>query len=206
MKNLLKVIKPQRLVFLILLLVGNTFAWFIYSSKVDGALSVHVKAWDVTFQADQSQVVSNLDINVDSLYPGMTDYTYDITAYNNSEVPATLSYRIISARILGTDYLTSEAKVELGEEPDEDDLTSEDIIDMLENDFPFSISFNISNALLEAETGEENCTLTVTWPFEQNDDEEDTRWGIAAAEFKEDHPRDPSISLKVKLTITQNIS
>ena len=50
MKKRVKV-SPHRIVFLIILLAGNTFAWFIYSTKVDSNISVHVKAWDVVFQA-----------------------------------------------------------------------------------------------------------------------------------------------------------
>ena len=201
-----KKVSPFRLMFLIVLLAGNTFAWFIYTSRVDGAVQVHVKAWDVTFQADNTQVTSNVDVNVSDIYPGMDDYSYEITAYNRSEVSANLTYVLLEANVLGTLYVTTEGRADRGEDPVQTDLTSAQLLNKLANDYPFSITFSISGSLLNAEDGEEDCVLEVEWPFEQNDDEEDTRWGILAATYKNTYPNLPSISIRIRLTITQNAS
>ena len=204
--KVLKQIKPTRLIFLIILLAGNTFAWFIYTSKVDGAISVHVKSWNVVFQADDTQVSSNIDIDVSSVYPGMDDYSFDVTAYNRSEVSATLSYKLLEVSILGNTYVTVEGREENGETPLDTDLTSAQLLNQLANNYPFTITLSISGSQLSAQNGEESCTLEVEWPYEQNDDEEDTRWGIMAATYKENNPTLPSITMRVKLIITQNAS
>ena len=45
-----------RILFLIFLLMGNTLAWFIYVTRIDNSVSVHVKAWDVVFQDGEDEV------------------------------------------------------------------------------------------------------------------------------------------------------
>ena len=206
MKKVLKQIGPLRLIFFIILLAGNTFAWFIYTTKVDTSVSVHVKSWNVTFQAAESEVSSSLNIDVGDIYPGMEDYEYTVTAYNRSEVSASLSYTVLEATILGTQYLTVEGRAEAGEDPVATDLTGAQLLTKLANDYPFTITFGITGSNLNAGNGAEDCTLTVEWPYEQNDDEEDTYWGIQAAQYKEAHPNLPSITMRIKLVITQNAS
>lgn len=202
----LKKVSPFRLIFLIILLAGNTFAWFIYTSKVDGAVNVHVKGWDVVFQAQNTELSHSVDIDVSSIYPGMEDYEYEITAYNRSEVSANLTYVILEANVLGTNYVSVEGRADRGEDPVATDLTSAQLLNKLANDFPFTITFTVTGSNLQAELGEQDCVLEVVWPFEQNDDETDTEWGIAAATYKSTHPDLPSISVRIKLTITQNPS
>ena len=50
MQNVLKIMKKVKLrniIILILLLVFNAYAWFVYTTKVSLDLSAHVSAWDV---------------------------------------------------------------------------------------------------------------------------------------------------------------
>ena len=202
----LKQIKPYRIIFLIILLAGNTFAWFIYTTKVDNRIDVHVKSWNVVFQADDEQVTSNIEVEISDVYPGMDDYEYNVTAYNMSEVPASLTYQLLEANILGTEYITVEGRADRHEQPNVNDLTSELLIERLQYDYPFIISFSVTNDVLEAESGEEDYTLSITWPFEQSNDEEDTRWGMMAASYMESSSNSSCITLKVKLIMTQNLS
>ena len=199
-----KLLKPSRLVFLIVLLVSNTFAWFIYATKIDNEVSVHVRAWNVIFEAGQSHVTDTLNLNVDNVYPGMEDYEYNVNAYNRSEVSASLSYPILRARILDDEYISVEEKDALGLTVDPDDMTSAEIRDMLLNDFPFVISISTSADTIQEGNGTATYTLSVTWPYENNHDDLDTQWGIAAHDYKESNPDSPSIALKVKIIITQN--
>ena len=205
-KKKISLIKPSKLIFLIVLLASNTFAWFIYATKIDSNVSVHVRAWNVIFEAGDSQVTDTINLTVDSIYPGMDDYSYEIKAYNRSEVSASLSYQILSASILGEEYITKEGRAALGEEENEDDLTSQQLENKLLNDYPFSISIGISNVLIGIGNGEESYTLGVVWPYESNQDEIDTMWGINSYQYKESNPDSPSITLKVKVIITQNAS
>ena len=199
-------IGTSKLIFLIVLIASNTFAWFIYATKIDSNVSVHVRAWNVMFEAGDNIVTDVINLTVDSIYPGMDDYEYEIKAYNRSDVSASLSYQILSARILDQEYISVEGRSALGEEPVATDLTSLQLENKLRNDYPFSISIGISNEVIDLGDGEESYTLSVIWPYENNHDDIDTLWGINSYQYKESNPTQPSITLKVKVIITQNAS
>ena len=199
-----RLVKPSRLIFLIVLLASNTLAWFIYATKVDSNVSVHVRAWNVLFEAGEHEITNTVNVSVDSIYPGMTDYEYEIKAYNRSEVSATLTYQVLSARILDTEYITAEYRQMLGETAVATDLTSAQLEQKLLNDYPFTISINTSSGTISQGNGIETYTLTVVWPYESGHDDIDTLWGTSAYDYKEDYPNSPSIALLVKITITQN--
>lgn len=200
------VIKPARIIILIVFIMANTFAWFIYANKVSSNINVHVKGWNVTFEANQNQITNQVNVTVDDLYPGMTDYEYNISAYNNSEVTANLTYEIIEARILNDTYVTVEGRGSRGETVLSTDLLSADLEDMLAEDYPFTITLSTTGSLLSTNNGQQDFYLNVEWPYENNQDALDTTWGIAASNYKTSHPNSPSISLIVKLIITQNPS
>ena len=200
------ILKPSRSLFLIVLLAANTFAWFIYATRINTDVSVHVRAWNITFESGDTQIANEVDIDVESVYPGMEDYEYEITAYNRSEVDATLSYQILSARILDQEYTSVEQKNDLGLPILEDDLTSAQLESKLANDFPFSITITTSNNTIELGNGSETFALNVVWPYESNDDETDTLWGVNAYNYKESNPSNPSIALKIRVIITQSAS
>lgn len=201
-----KKIKPTRLVILLFFVISNTFAWFIYATRVDNDVSVHVRAWNVVFEAGDNEITDTVSLNVDSIYPGMTDYLYEIDAYNKSEVSATLSYQILEANIFGDQYITVAGRAERQEPANANDLTSTQLEAMLANNYPFTIYLGISDTDIEEGTGHEVYSLNVEWPYEQGDDETDTYWGTRAGYFKESNPSTPCITLKVKLYITQNLS
>ena len=201
-----KIFKSSRLIFLIVLLASNTLAWFIYATKVDSNVSVHVRAWNVLFEAGDHEVTNNVSVTVDSIYPGMEDYEYEIKAYNRSEVSASLSYQVLSARILDTEYMTTTYREMLGQDPVATDLTPAQLESKLANDFPFSIDISTTSGTISMENGIEKYILSVTWPYESGHDDIDTEWGIDAYDYKEDYPSSPSIALLVKITITQNPS
>ena len=198
------IIKPSRIVFLIVLIASNTFAWFIYATRIDTNVSVHVRAWNVIFEAGEHQVTDIIDLPVDSIYPGMDDYSYAIDAYNRGEVSASLSYQVLEARILDQTFVSVDGRIARGESPVATDLTSTQLANKLASDYPFSITVGISGSTLQVGTGVETYTFGVTWPYESNHDDVDTAWGIAAYNFKEQNPTTPTISLKVKIIITQN--
>lgn len=198
------IIKPSRLVFLIVLLAGNTFAWFIYATKINTDVSVHVRAWNIVFEAGENELSNDVQLTVDSIYPGMEDYEYEIRAYNHSEVSASMTYQILSARIFDDEYITAEEKQSLGLTVDGDEPTSEEIEEMLAEDFPFTITFATSSSTILQGSGYETYTLSVVWPYESDDDETDTLWGSNAYTYKESNPTSPSIALKIRITIIQN--
>ena len=193
-----------RLLFLIFLVMGNTLAWFIYVTRIDNSVSVHVKAWDVVFQDGEDEVSTNVNIAVDDLYPGMNNFHYQIAAYNKSEVDAFLSYTLLSANILGTEYVTVEGRADRGETAQEDDYTSAELEDMFLHDFPFALQISVSNLTIGDTNGLEYYSFDVVWPYESGNDTEDTRWGISSADFRKNNPGVASISLQVKVSIIQD--
>ena len=116
-----KVIKPKNIIVLIILLTSNTFAWFIYATKVQNEMSAHVGAWDILFESGDSPIVDYINVSIDNMYPGMEDFHYELKAYNKSEVGASLTYTLLSADIMGDVYYTKEGRNEANEEVTETD-------------------------------------------------------------------------------------
>ena len=199
-----KVIKPKIIV-LIILLTSNTFAWFIYATKVQNEMSAHVGAWDILFESGDSPIVDYINVSIDNMYPGMEDFHYELKAYNKSEVGASLTYTLLSADIMGDVYYTKEGRNEANEEVTETDLTSEELIKVLKDNYPFKFDFSVSSSNLDADIGEAFYYIDANWPFESGNDELDTKWGIKASEYKKQHPDKPSIILKIKIYISQSL-
>ena len=200
-----KTLTPSRIVFLIVLFASNTLAWFIYATKIDTNVSVHVRAWNVVFEAGENEVTNVINIPVNSIYPGMENFEYEVNAYNRSEVNATFTYQILSANILGTEILSKEEKRARGLPVDEqEDLSSAQLESALAQSYPFSITASTSSGTIDMEEGVETFLFSIVWPYESNQDEVDTYWGSQAYQYKESNPTLPSITLKIKLTITQS--
>ena len=200
-----KVIKPKNIIVLIILLTSNTFAWFIYATKVQNEMSAHVGAWDILFESGDSPIVDYINVSIDNMYPGMEDFHYELKAYNKSEVGASLTYTLLSADIMGDVYYTREGRNEANEEVTETDLTSEELIKVLKDNYPFKFDFSVSSSNLDADIGEAFYYIDANWPFESGNDELDTKWGIKASEYKKQHPDKPSIILKIKIYISQSL-
>lgn len=200
-----KVIKPKNIIVLIILLTSNTFAWFIYATKVQNEMSAHVGAWDILFEAGDSPIVDYINVSIDNMYPGMEDFHYELKAYNKSEVGASLTYTLLSADIMGDVYYTKEGRNEAKEEVTETDLTSEELIKVLKDNYPFKFDFSVSSSNLDADVGEAFYYIDANWPFESGNDELDTKWGIKASEYKKQHPDKPSIILRIKIYISQSL-
>ena len=195
-----------RLVFLIMLVLSNTFAWFIYVTRIDNSVTVHVKGWDVIFQDGDDEITSTLDLDVEDLYPGMENYLYEISAFNRSEVAAILSYQILEVSILGTNYITVEGRNARGETALASDLTSAQMETKLESDYPFAITIGTTSGTIDDTNGFEKYQIGATWVYESGNDALDTYWGIQAADYKKNNPSSPSITLKIKISITQDLS
>ncbi len=198
-----RIIKSRRIILVILLLLSNSFAWFIYATEVDNDMSAHVRAWKVVFEAGDSPIVDYVNIDIDSMYPGMQDFSYEINAYNRSEVSASLSYTLLEAQIMDEKYITVEGREELGEEAVDTDLTSEELLQKLENDYPFHILFQLTSTAIDPSIGKAKYMVKANWPYENGNDELDTLWGTKASQFKEEHPDTPTILLKLKISVFQ---
>lgn len=173
-KIVLKVLKKHKIALLIiifLIMVSSTFAWFLYNKTVSVEMHAHVKAWDVKLDGQEDQENSEVEIELDSLYPGMstvdTSLNNDavIKIVNNGEVPAEVSVNINSivlfgmnvpkkgsggtANELGYEYEVVETKTDCTTDPDTNIETCSTLI-LTVNGFPFELSFTLSGFDLDA--------------------------------------------------------
>ena len=191
LKIILKKVKLRTIIVLIVLLTFNAYAWFIYATRVSGGITAHISSWNVEFQAGEDDSTTNISIDVDRIYPGMETYTKIISAKNSGETKAKLSYEIKLIRILGTTY-----SIEQGH-------TQDELLNIIKNNFPFSISISIDNEELEAGGGDGSITFLVEWPLESGDDDLDTYWGEASYEYYKNNPNTTSINIVIEMKATQ---
>lgn len=194
--KIIKKIKLRNLIILVVLLAFNTYAWFIYTTKVSLDLTAHVSAWDVQFVSKEGGITSNMLIEVERVCPGMDNFEKIIEVNNRGEVGATLSYEIESLKIMGNTLEVSETS----------GLTSEDIENKMKTEYPFKINIEKDDEGLVNGTGNGSFRITVEWPFESGDDVKDTEWGNRAYEYYSLHPGENCIELKLILKATQKNS
>ena len=105
-KNVFKIIKRLRyfLIFGIILLSINAYAWFVYITKVDTSITARVRSWNVMFQAHDTNIVSEVIFSVGDIYPGMTDFSDFATIINNGETVGNLSFTIKEVQIFENVY------------------------------------------------------------------------------------------------------
>ncbi len=191
--KVLKKIKLRNLIILVLLLAFNTFAWFIYATRVSLDLSAHVSSWNVEFVSGSEEITTNMEIVVDRIYPGMENFERTIEVHNKGETPAILTYEIQTLKIMEETFEVSE----------ETGITSEDLQNKIETEYPFKIDINTGDENIIEGNKQGNFKITIDWPFESGDDEVDTYWGNKAYEYYSLNPGSQSIVLKLELIATQ---
>lgn len=175
------------MIVLILLLVFNAYAWFIYATRASLDLTTHVAAWEISVLMSDTSVI----LEIDRIYPGMEDYIKEIKVYNRGELLANLSYTVTSIQILGDTY-------EIGE-----NYTADELQNILDS-YPFKITVETTADQIAAETGEGKFIVKVVWPFESGNDQADTYWGNRSAEFQKNNPQEKGLRVTFELTATQN--
>ena len=202
--RILKKIKISHLIILALLLIGNTYAWFIYIDTVSNSIDVHIKAWNIDLQDDQGTVTDTVTVFVDAVYPGMETFEKEINMTNYSDVNATVSFTLLAVEIMGEKTYSVEGKREFGLGVGQNDLTSAELVQTLEENYPFVFSFDIDNPHLEAVTGQATYTISLDWEYESGNDTWDTEWGERAYQFINENPDSACISLNIKIKIQQD--
>ena len=189
--RIIKKVKIRNILILILLIIFNTYAWFIYATKVATEISVHFSSWNVEFATGEEVTTTNIIIEVERVYPGMDDYVKEITVKNKGEMRAQLSYKIKEIRVLDTQYIVDE------------DMTSESLQNKIETEYPFKINIEKDDSELIQGTGDGKFTISVKWPYESGDDEKDTLWGNKAYEYYELNKDKKSIEIQLELEAKQ---
>lgn len=190
--KIMKKIKIKNILILIILLLFNTYAWFIYSTKVNMDITAHVSSWNVEFVSDTEIVTTNLLIKIDRIFPGMEGekkFEKIVEVKNNGEKSVTLSYNIQEITIMGETYTVS-------------GKTEDELKQILEG-YPFKIKIDIDDEKLQNNTGNGKFIISLEWPFESGNDELDTYWGNKAYEYYSVHPDDNSVELKILLNASQ---
>jgi len=193
--KVLKKIKLRNIIVLMLLLIFNTYAWFVYNTRISMDLSVHVSSWEIRFENEDNQISNYMYVAVERAYPGMQQFEKEVTVRNGGEISAQLDYEIESLFIMGDSYDTTD---------EESDLTSEDLEDQLD-EYPFKINIYKDDTHLNSANGGTGLfRVTVDWPYESGDDELDTYWGNRAYEYYSLHPGTNCILIKLKLIAKQS--
>jgi hypothetical protein len=204
--RIIKKIKISHLIILIALLIANSYAWFIYVNTVSNKIDVHVKSWQIDFFDGSQPVTDYIEIEAEEVYPGMDDFENEVYVHNYGETAANVEFKILEADILGEIYRTVEGKQETGATLTGDELTSDEVVDMLQDDFPFTITLELDSDTIQPEVGIATFTATIEWPYESGNDALDTQWGMDAYDFIHDNPGDPCIRLEIKIVISQDNS
>ncbi len=185
--KLKKRIRKRTLFFLIIALMANTFAWFIYSNKVSNSITTGVKSWKITFDQDGQTLEQNVEFNFDDIYPGVSDQEKTIDITNNGEMKAYISYKVESIQIFDEVYTI-------------DNYSSLELENILKNNYPFKITFSNDEEINIGDTA--SFKVSLTWPFESGDDEKDTYYGKKSFEFKQ-NSMEEQIKIKVKIKASQ---
>ena len=198
LKALKKRLKLRYILFIALLLVANTFAWFIYMDKISSDIDVKIKSWNVSFKLDNQNMTDYINFAVDEIYPGMTPYNQALSVTNDGEVDAQLFYEIVSIRVLDEYYTTEDGET-----------TEAQIKTIMRERYPFQIQITTNHQLISSSGGTAMFYINVSWPYEsvnyhgESNDELDTLWGENDHTFKHDNPGIPCIKVKVKLSAIQ---
>ena len=188
--KIIKTIKIRNILFLILLLIFNTYAWFIYTTRVSTGLSAHVSSWNVEFTTGE-EVTTDIVIEIERICPGMETFQKKVTVKNKGEIKAELDYKITSVKVIDEFY-------EIGQS-----ITSEQLENKIKTDYPFKVNITKDDTELSQGIGPGIFSVTVDWPFESGDDELDTKWGNKAYEYYSLHPGENCITLNVELKALQ---
>lgn len=190
-RRLRKRLSAKTLLILIVTLSVNSFAWFIYATRVSSGIEATVKAWNVTFELDNGQITEYITIDVDDLYPGKS-FSKSITIYNNGDTDADLSYEISSIKIFGVTNTYTAAQ----------NQNINTLLATINNDFPFTLTPSFSSAIVNA-GAHETFTVSINWPYESGNDARDTDWGQRAYTYAQNNPNLPSLQIQLKIIATQ---
>lgn len=189
-KGLKRYVKLHTLIIILILLIFNSYAWFIYLTKASAGITAHVSSWDIAFTIDETQQAGSILIDVGNIYPGMDTYTKSVNIRNSGEATADITFEYKSFTILGQTYTVDE------------NCTQEELNNKIANDYPFKISVTLDKSRLDKD-GYSVFTVNVSWSYESGNDTVDTYWGEQSYEYNKLHPTESSLKLEIKLIAKQ---
>ena len=193
LKIMFKRVRVRTLIFLVITSAATSFAWFVYSTKVTAGLTAHIESWNILFTDSETELSEYVNFVIPNLYPGMTDYTDEISIVNLGERSAAITYEITDVRLLSQEF-----------EIDGTYLTSNQMINKLALDYPFHITFSLANSTIDSNHGQTTFSFTTTWPYESGNDAADTTWGKNSYDYSQANPGTPSVSITLRITAAQS--
>jgi len=147
-------IKFTSLLFAMLTLGVNIFAWFVYVTNANLSIDATVASWDVSFLEDGVQT-NSIVVDVTDMYPGMLTFKKNIVVTNKGEVSADFDYHLKSFTLLGDTYPISL-----------DD--SDSVIQDFSSKYPFLVKFSADKSVLNVNDSL-NFDITVDWAYENKE-------------------------------------
>ena len=59
-----KRVKLRTILLLALTFAANSYAWFIYTTKVNNSVEAHVRSWNVRFDFEESEIAEFVNFNI----------------------------------------------------------------------------------------------------------------------------------------------
>jgi hypothetical protein len=190
-QNLFVKIKKMRyfLLFAIVLISINAYAWFTYVTRVDTAISAKVRSWNVMFEVHDNNFADEVVFTVGDMYPGMANF-HDYASIVNSGETAGDAYFVIKRVQIFDDVYTSS------------NYSNSQLLGILSNNYPFTITLGLTNTHVAAGHTEQ-FTLDISWPYESGDDITDTYWGNYAYTYMNSHGTSTCISITAEVRVDQ---
>lgn len=191
-KKVLKLIKRYRffLIFMVVLLSANTYAWFMYVTRVDTSFRAKVRSWNVMFQVHDNNIAQEVVFDTTDIYPGMTDYEDFASVVNTGDTTGDIYFEIKRVEVFGEVFSSA-------------NYTTAQLLNKLANDYPFTITLSLSNNKVYPGTTE-TFNLEITWPYESNNDTLDTEWGVRAYNYRNSRPGDPCVLIAAEVRVDQS--
>ena len=190
-RDIFEKIKKMRyfLLFAIVLISINAYAWFTYVTRVDTSISAKVRSWNVMFQVHDNNIAQDVTFNVGEIYPGMSNYSDYASIVNNGETAGDAYFTIKRVQIFDDVFTSS-------------NYTNAQLLNILENNYPFEITLSLSNTHVAAGRTE-LFNFYIRWPYESGDDVTDTYWGNYAYTYLNQHPGSSCISITAEVRVDQ---
>ena len=161
------------LFFIAVSFISITLAWFAYSGVARVGTDIPIKAWYIQIEKDGVPVSNEVVISLSEMSPGMDTTSEILKIQNLGDSGAELKYTIVSVRLF------DEFEYYFGEDP----MSAEEIEDKLANELPFAINMSLTKRYIEGSGDEGYFEVSVSWPLDSDNDEQDSLWGNKAYAF-----------------------
>lgn len=177
------------LVFAIVMISINAYAWFNYVTRVDTSIDAKIRSWNVMFEVHDNNIANEVTFNVGEIFPGMSNYNDYASIVNTGESAGEVYFEIKRVQILENVYTSA-------------DYTTAQLVSLLKNNYPFEIDVGLTNSTV-APGRTELFTIDISWPYESGDDIADTLWGNNAYTYMTTHNTSTCISITAEVRVNQ---